>query len=124
MNLAAIAQGPVDAITPRLPVTLKVPSGYAQGSDYSRTPTYTEYNVTGQFQALQYKDLVQIEGLNLNGTRRKIYLYGIVEGVVRSLGKGGDLIVDPDGSVWLVAMVLEQWAKDWCSVAVTLQDGK
>jgi hypothetical protein len=41
---------------------------------------------------------------------------------VRTDQKGGDLLTMPDGSVWLVAMVLEHWA-DWTSVAITLQDG-
>lgn len=79
----------------------------------------------GQVQALGYKDLQQVDGLNLNGTRRKIYLFGVSSGVVRSLQKGGDLLTDGNGDVWLVAMVLEQWqhGEGWASVAVTLQDG-
>jgi hypothetical protein len=38
--------------------------------------------------------------------------------------KGGDLLTDGNGDVWLVAMVLEQWqhSNGWCSVAVTLQN--
>jgi hypothetical protein len=79
--------------------------------------------VQGQVQPLQYKDLMQIDGLNLNGTRRKIYLYGAANGVVRTSLKGGDLITDPRGDVWLVALVAEQWAVDWASAIVTLQNG-
>lgn len=79
--------------------------------------------VQGQVQAMQYKDLMQVDSLNLNGTRRKIYLYGASNGVVRTSLKGGDLITDPNNQVWLVAMVIEQWAIDWASVATTLQNG-
>lgn len=123
MNLSAIVQGNVDTVTPRVPLTLRISEPPTVDSNYKPVPQYATYSVTGQIQAMQYKDLMQISSLNLNGTRRKIYLYGVVEAVVRALNKGGDLITDPDGNVWLVALVLEQWAKDWCSVAVTLQDG-
>lgn len=78
-----------------------------------------------QVQALTYKDLQQISGINLNGTRRAIYLQGKLDGVVRSLEKGGDLISIASGAnagEWLVGMVLEQW-QDWCKVAATLQNG-
>ncbi len=65
--------------------------------------------MSAQVQALTFRDLTQVSGLNLNGTRRGIYLSGDVEGLVRSQGKGGDLITFPDGSEWLVALVLEAW---------------
>ena len=78
----------------------------------------------GQVQPLQYKDLMQIDGMNLNGTRKKIYLYGVVEATVRVLEKGGSLIQDPYGNTWLVAVVVEQWYHDrWCAVLCTLQNG-
>ena len=81
----------------------------------------TDFSLQAQVQALTFRDIVQIEGLNLQGTRRAIYLSGRVDGLVRSLNKGGDLITLPDGSVWLVAMVLEQWP-DWVKCAATLQN--
>ena len=82
----------------------------------------TAFVAQGQVQAMTAGDLRQVEGLNLNGTKRGIYLDGSINGVVRVYLKGGDLITFPDGSTWLVAMVLEQWP-DWCKVAATLQDG-
>jgi hypothetical protein len=75
-----------------------------------------------QVQALTGRDLQQIDGLNLQGTRRAIYIEGDIEGIVRPTQQGGDLITTPDGSIWLVAMVLETWP-NWCKVAVTLQNG-
>ena len=74
-----------------------------------------------QVQALTYRDLRQLEGLNLNGTRRGIYLYGDAQGVQRVNRRGGDLIVTRTGNVWLVAIALETWTH-WCKVAATLQD--
>lgn len=77
--------------------------------------------VTAQIQALSFRDIAQMDGLNIEGTRRAIYFYGRIEGLVRPEGRGGDLVYFPDGTVWLVAIVLEQWP-DWCKVAATLQN--
>jgi hypothetical protein len=78
-----------------------------------------------QVQPVTWRDIQQMEGLNLQGTRSKIYLYGRVDGLVRSLRKGGDLVVIATGGVsdgtYLVAQVLEQYP-DWCSAALTLQN--
>lgn len=77
----------------------------------------------GQVQPMQYRDLMQMDSLNVQGTRRKIYLYGEVDGVVRSWVKGGDLITDTRGDVWLVAVVAEQWKQNWVAALCTLQNG-
>lgn len=86
----------------------------------------TDLIVPAQVQPLTWKDLQQLDGLNLAGERRKIYLYGATDSVVRVQRKGGDLITIADGGVhagvWLVAQSLEQFP-DWCSVAATLQNG-
>jgi hypothetical protein len=46
-------------------------------------------------------------------------------GVSRPDGKGGDLITLPDGTVWLTAMVLENWGfmDGWTKLAIVKQDG-
>ena len=79
--------------------------------------------VQGQVQPMQYRDLMQMDSLNVQGTRRKIYIYGEVDGVVRSWLKGGDLITDTRGDVWLVAVVAEQWKTNWVAALCTLQNG-
>jgi len=85
----------------------------------------TSFVMMGQVQPLGWKDLQQIDGLNLQGTLRKAYLYGQVEAIVRDDEKGGDLITEPSGKVWLVSNVLEDWTSaGWCAVAVTLQNGE
>ena len=85
----------------------------------------TSRPVIAQVQPLTWRDLQQLDGLNLQGTRRKIYLYGRADGAVRPLAKGGDLITIATGGVndgiYLVAQVLEQFP-DWVSVAATLQN--
>lgn len=85
----------------------------------------TSRPVLAQVQPLTWRDLQQLDGLVLQGTRRKMYLYGRTDGAVRPLAKGGDLVTVATGGVsdgtWLVAQVLEQFP-DWVSAAVTLQN--
>jgi len=130
VNLHGIVAPIVAAINPLVPVTVKVSTGYTTGDDGVRQPTYTFlYDVPAQVQALSYTDLQNLQGLVLNGERRKIYLNGQFDSVNRPRATGGDLITFPDGTkwpygtVWLVAQVLEQWP-DWCALACTLQNNK
>lgn len=85
----------------------------------------TSLVVQAQVQPLSTRDLQQLEGLNLGGEKRKIYLYGDVAAVIRAKDKGGDLITIASGvnaGTWLVVQSLEQYP-DWVSCAVTLQNG-
>lgn len=123
MNLHAIVAGAIDAVNPRERMTIERSTGYTTAPSGARTPAYDPpRQVLGQVQSLTFGDLRQVEGLNLDGTKRAIYLEGHWEGLVRSESKGGDLITRQDGTVWLVAMVLEQW-RGWTKVAVTQQNG-
>ena len=128
MNLHAIVSGAIGSINPFVPGTIQVSNGTSvTAPDGSRTPGYDTFpNVSMQVQSLTGPDLRQIDGLNLNGTKRAIYMNGRADGVVRSLLKGGDLITltnGPNAGIWLVALTLEQWP-DWAKVAVTLQNNK
>ena len=121
MNIFGIVRR-LSAVVPRVNLTVQVSTGYTTNADGSRVPTYAAPQVvSGSVQALQFNDITQLDALNIQGERRKIYIKGQVDGLVRVENKGGDLITDPLGNVWLVALVLEAWP-DWCSVAVTLQD--
>jgi hypothetical protein len=123
MDLHGIVSGVIDAVNPRIFLFISKSTGYVTNSDGTRTPSYDPpREVLGQVQAETFRDIQQMEGLNLQGTRRVIYLRGHFDGLVRSKNKGGDIITFPDQSVWLIALVLEHWP-DWCKVAVTLQDG-
>lgn len=85
----------------------------------------TSLTLQAQIQPMTWRDLQQIEGLNLQGTRWKAYLHGEVDGIVRPEKKGGDLIVISTGrhqGTWLVTQVLEQFP-DWICAAITLQNG-
>jgi hypothetical protein len=122
MNLHAIVSGNIQAINPYIQLIVQISTGYATNPDGSRVPSYAPNQIVfGDVQALQYNDIVQLDALNIQGERRKIYINGEVDGLIRVENKGGDLITTPDGNVWLVALVLEYWSQ-WVSVAVTLQD--
>ena len=122
MNLHGIVTGAISTINPPIWLSIQVNTGPTTNHDGTRAPTYAPpQNCTGQIQPLQYTDIIQMDSLSLQGERRKIYINGRVDGLVRVEDKGGDLITDSDGNVWLVALVTEYWP-DWCAVAVTLQD--
>jgi hypothetical protein len=124
MNLNGIVSVCVAAVNPMVTATYSKSTGYTTAGDGSRVPTYAApIAMSAQIQSLQYNDLQQISGLNINGEKRAIYLNGNWEGVSRPDGKGGDMITLPDGSVWLVVQVLENWAfqDGWVKVAVVRQ---
>lgn len=130
MNLHGIVAPIIGAVNPNIPVTVKVSTGFTTDDDGVRVPSYTFlYDVPAQIQALSYTDLQNLQGLQLNGERRKIYLNGQFDSVNRPRATGGDLITFPDGAkwpfgtVWLVAQVLETWP-DWCAMACTLQNNR
>ena len=94
--------------------------GYEQGTGRKQIPIY-DYPLVGcaQIQALDHKDLEKIQGLNLQGVCRAIYLSGPLHGVIRKTGEGGDLIKIGD-QTWLISKILETWS-DWTKAVITLQ---
>mgnify|MGYP000617858836 CR=1 FL=1 len=124
MNLHGIVSGAIGSVNPFVTATMQVSDGYTVDPDGTQIPAYTEVTGPAQVQALTYKDLQQVDGVNLNGVARAIYFYGEFNGVVRPRQKGGDLIQLTDGpnaGTWLITHVLETWP-DWCKVAVVLQN--
>lgn len=97
----------------------------SQGLTIGAEPMTTALVMPAQVQALSGHDLRQIEGLNLQGTLRAIYVSGSLQGVVRPLMLGGDLVILPDGTVWLVTVVGEPWMTSafWTKAILTLQNG-
>jgi hypothetical protein len=123
MNLRGIANGATRAVNPNIAATVSVSAGTITNPDGSRVPKFDQIPFSAQVQALQYNDMVHLDGLNIQGIRRAIYLNGSIDGINRINKKGGDIVTIRKGAnagSWLVALVLEQWA-DWCKVAVTRQ---
>jgi hypothetical protein len=126
MNLHAVVGPIISAVNQSTPVTVRISVGTVTNPDGSRTPAYdSPCEILAQIQALTTRDLRQMEGLNLQGEMRSIYVMGTLNGVVRVLLKGGDLVTFPDGTVWLVTLVPEPWSTtaNWTKAVITLQDG-
>lgn len=122
MNLHGLVSGAIGVVNPFETVAVSISTGFTQNPDGSSTPQYSSSPYGAQVQALQGRDLKQVESLNLQGTVLKMYFYGEVDAIIRMLNKGGDLITRSDLTVWKVVFVFEQWP-DWCAVCVNLQDG-
>ena len=63
----------------------------SQVQDLGSVAMATNLALLAQIQPMTKSDLMQIEGLNLNGDKKAIYLNGAIDGVVRVRLKGGDL---------------------------------
>ncbi len=126
MNLHSIAAPYVAAVNPWMLGNYQQSNGYQTNGDGSRSPQYlAPAAVQVQMQAMTFKDLMQLQGLNINGVKSAMYVTGNWEGIDRPNLRGGDLITISDGSIWLVVQVLENWneTSGWTKVGVVLQDG-
>lgn len=127
MNLHSIVAPIVGAVNSNQMVTLYQNTGFSTNADYSRTPTYEAFSMNAQIQGLQSDDIRLLDGVGIQGERRKLYLWGTWSALVRSLQKGNDLVAFPDGSRWKCAYVFEDYGhgvsgqSGWCSIAVVLQ---
>ena len=126
MNLHRLVSRAVGSVNPTATVTILKSTGTTKNPDMTRTPSYAPpITMQAQIQSLTSKDLQQLGGVNIQGELRAVYLTGSWEGVVRPDGRGGDIITFPNGTVWLVVQVLEDWGdtEGWVKVAVTRQNG-
>jgi hypothetical protein len=121
MDLRGIANGVASAVNPNVTVIVLRSTGYTIGAGARQVPTYADpVSGPGQIQALDANDLKQLDGLNIQGTLRAIYLRGALAGVVRPSQTGGDLI-QRGSETWLVVKVLESWPS-WTKAAIVLQE--
>lgn len=118
-----MVSGAIARINPFVPVTLRHPNGITKNADFTRTSIYATSTIQAQVQALTSAELSQVDGLNLQGEKLSIYANGLLEGVSRPDNTGGDLVTLPDGSVWLVILVPENWQRTagWTKAAICRQ---
>lgn len=123
MNVRQLANSAITAINPNIVVSVLRSTGYTVDANRRQVPSYAAA-VTGpaQVQALSGSDLKQLEGLNIQGIMRAIYLRGVLAGVIRPDSTGGDLILIDDQK-WLVVKVLEPWA-GWTKAVIVLQESE
>lgn len=127
MNLHGIAVGAISAVNPETFATVMKSTGYTTSADGTQVPTYTVQTGMVQVQGLverEYAVLMTLANMNASAINRKIYAYGSLNMLVRTLGEGGDIIQlgkAPDPiTTWKVVRVWETWP-DWCSVIVRQQ---
>lgn len=122
MDLHGIVSSAIGAVNPFVPVTIQISTGSTISADGTSVPTYDDSieGVMAQIQPMTGRELSQVEGLNIQGTKRGMYLEGNIDAIQRLNQKGGDLITMEDGSVWLTVLILEAWP-DWVKAAITLQ---
>lgn len=129
INVRGVANAAIQAINPNIPVTVKLPNGYTVDPATRRqVPAYITQSTQGQLQALDGDDLGQINGLNIQGTIRAMYLYDSIAGVIRPDGSSQSHVVFTSNEAgvvkereWGVFKVLESWP-DWCKVAIVYQE--
>lgn len=125
MNLHQIVRGAVTAINPDVSGRVYISTGASTSASGKRVPTYDRYDdVPMQVQPLSMQDvgrLQQMDGLNVEGVMRAIYINGAPKGVDRVETKGGD-VIHVLGHYWLVVAVLEPWDNaGWSKVGVAKQ---
>lgn len=126
MDLRGIANGITSTVNKNVTARVLRSTGYTIGTGLKQVPTYADPIVgPANVQALDNDDLKQIDGLNLQGVIRAIYLRGALAGTVRPNQTGGDLVLLQDDKAvwrtWLVVKVLESWPT-WSKAVIVLQD--
>jgi hypothetical protein len=121
MNLHGIVSGYISAINPQQVVAVQLSIGSTTDASGNRTPAYTDpIYVEAQLQDLSQKDIEHLEGLNIQKSQRVAYLNGAMDAINRISRKGGDLLTEQDGTIWLVTAILEQWP-DFVKISLTQQ---
>ena len=125
MNIRGIANKYIQVTNKNQLINWVQSNGYVTDDAGKRTPKTLTLTVEAQIQALSATDLKHIDGLNITGLMRSVYMYGNAAGVVRADQIGGDILVFPEvpggcNKNWLINQVIETWS-DWCHVIVTLQ---
>jgi len=121
MNLHKIVAPLIGAINPMQTAIIHRSTGYTTDDSGRQVPVYAPLkSITCQIQPMTYGDLMMVEGLNLQGVKKKIYINGHLEAIIRSRREGGDLIQFQNGETYLIVQVLEHWPS-WSSLAVVLQ---
>lgn len=127
MNLNALVSGIIAVVNPQLICQYQSSTGYtvADNGTGAQIPSYASpVEVRAQVQPLSSTDIRMMDGLNLQGNFRAMYIDANWQGISRPNVKGGDLVTLPDGTLWLVSTVLEAWSASagWTKVAVTQQN--
>jgi hypothetical protein len=126
MNLRGMANALIQSVNPNIVAGwIRSSGGYTTDAAGHRAANTEAETVTIQVQGLSAPDMAHTDGLNIQGVKRSVTMYGNVQGVVRADQKGGDILTFPEvpgGDVksWRVVAVMETWP-EWSKVVVVLQ---
>ncbi|CAK8737719.1 hypothetical protein SODG_005950 [Sodalis praecaptivus] len=121
MNLHKLASRAIGRVNPLIEARVRRASGWTASPGARQKPQYQpDQRVSIQFQPLSSDDLQHVDGLNLQGIVKSIYVDGNFYGAVRREQIGGDLFL-VNGETWLVEQAIELWP-DWCRLLVRRQD--
>ena len=121
MSLHDMVANAISSINPMMQCQWYKSTGNSSMLGTSRTPTYAPMAmITAQVQQLTAADLKHMNDLNMSGITRKVWCDVTLTGIDRAAGLGGDKLVLPDGTFWLVVQVVETWP-DWCSALLQKQ---
>lgn len=127
MNLRQIANNAITSINPNITSTLRKYAGEGIGAGRKPVPKYyPDQQVTIQLQPVPRGEMQHVDGLNVAGLAKIIYVNGNYFSVNRALEKGGDLFeFEYAGAkqTWLVVEPVELWP-DWCRLLCVLQLGE
>lgn len=130
LNLHAIVRGPIQAVNADRTVIYLASTGYAPNAAGQQVPQYaTPVTVRAQIQPPSGEDLKHMEFLNIQGTKRVVYLYSNPSAQDRVDAQGGDLLQFPQFTGqpvdnWLIAGRDETWDvsdEGWSKVYAVLQ---
>lgn len=120
MNLHKIANNAIRRVNPNIQAVLKKYAGETIGPGRKPAPYYLpDQNVTIQLQPISRGDMQHVDGLNIQGLAKVIYVNGNYFSVQREMEQGGDIFVI-NGEQWLVVEPVELW-DSWCRLIVVLQ---
>lgn len=132
MDIRSIANSASSTVNGNIIVSVQASNGNTQDpATLRQVPSYaTAVSGPAQIQALDGSDLKQLDGMNLEGVLRAIFLRGPLAGVIRPDSKGGDIVTiaaAPDAppalvGTWLTVKVLESWPL-WTKAAINFQGG-
>lgn len=121
MSLHALVANLIGSINPMMPCQWSQNTGVTTAAGGVSTPAYNPAaTISCQVQQLTAADVKHLQDLNLSGITRKVWSDTILTGIDRAAGLGGDRLILPDGTAWLVVQVIESWP-DWCSALIQKQ---
>lgn len=120
MNLHKIANSAIRRVNPNISAILKKYAGETIGPGRKPLPSYLpDQNVTIQLQPISRGDMQHVDGLNIQGLAKVIYVNGNYFSVQREMEQGGDIFVI-GSEQWLVVEPVELWS-NWCRLIAVLQ---